>query len=252
MHDDTQSRKEDNYQTFRDCVITAVVEKSSTTPSTKKSTSSKRRRSRSSQPIHDNDPLTTNDPSDLADFADYIAQDIFNSLPPDLQLLSHTSTSLDYSLPLTLTTLENLTSTLPPSIPETLSTYALTTPPTTDTSTFLAPILTSYITSTSVPPPPPSSTRTSACELCARDWIPLTYHHLIPKSTHARALKRNWHREEDLQSVAWLCRACHSFVHRLCGNEELAREWFTVERLREREDVGRWVGWVGGVRWRKR
>ena len=52
--------------------------------------------------------------------------------------------------------------------------------------------------------------------------------------------------------MAWLCRACHSFVHRVAGNEELAREWDSVEKLAEREDVRAFVGWVGRVRWKSR
>jgi hypothetical protein len=40
-------------------------------------------------------------------------------------------------------------------------------------------------------------------------------------------------------------------VHRCAGNEELARDWYTVELLRGREDVQRWVEWVGRVRWKK-
>ena len=75
---------------------------------------------------------------------------------------------------------------------------------------------------------------------------------MIPRSTHERVLKRGWHEEWELNRVAWLCRACHSFVHGIAGNEELAREWNTVERLLEREDVRRWAGWVGRVRWKAR
>jgi len=48
--------------------------------------------------------------------------------------------------------------------------------------------------------------------------------------------------------VAWICRACHTFVHQCATNEELAKEWYTVERLMEREDVRRFAGWVGKVR----
>ena len=38
----------------------------------------------------------------------------------------------------------------------------------------------------------------------------------------------------------------------MAGNEELARKWFTMERIREVEGVEGWVRWVGGVRWKKR
>lgn len=97
-----------------------------------------------------------------------------------------------------------------------------------------------------------AQTRAAACELCERGWVPLTYHHLIPRSVHAKAAKRGWAAEWELNKVAWLCRACHSFVHSVAGNEELAREWASVERLAEREDVQRWVKWVSRVRWKSR
>jgi hypothetical protein len=41
-------------------------------------------------------------------------------------------------------------------------------------------------------------------------------------------------------------------VHRAASNEELAREWFTVERLLEREDIRAFAAWVGRVRWKTR
>ena len=36
----------------------------------------------------------------------------------------------------------------------------------------------------------------------------------------------------------------------MATNEELAREWYTVERLLEREDVRKFRGWIGKVRWK--
>lgn len=35
-------------------------------------------------------------------------------------------------------------------------------------------------------------------------------------------------------------------VHGIAGNEELAREWWSVERLMSREDVRAWAAWWGG------
>jgi len=52
--------------------------------------------------------------------------------------------------------------------------------------------------------------------------------------------------------VAWLCRACHSFVHRAASNEELGKDYWSVERLMAREDVQNWAKWVGRVRWKSR
>jgi hypothetical protein len=62
-----------------------------------------------------------------------------------------------------------------------------------------------------------------------------------------------------LNRVAWLCRACHSFVHRMASNEELAKGYYTMELVRDggvqgerREMVDGWCKWVGGVRWKSR
>ena len=112
--------------------------------------------------------------------------------------------------------------------------------------------LEAYISSVTAPSPIWSTTRAEACEICERSYIPLTYHHLIPRAVHAKSLKRGWHEEWQLNKVAWLCRACHSFVHRVASNETLAREFDTVEKLVEREDVQNFARWVGRVRWKAR
>lgn len=39
-------------------------------------------------------------------------------------------------------------------------------------------------------------------------------------------------------------------MHRVASGEELAKEYFTVERLVEREDVRRFAEWVRKVRWK--
>lgn len=166
-----------------------------------------------------------------------------------------------YSTPLSAPCATESLNTIPPLAIDSLESYALL-PPTsdpTDQHNFFTPLLTSYISAATSPPPIWSTTRTAECELCGRSWIPLTYHHLIPKSTHERVRKRGWHTEDRLNSVAWLCRACHSFVHRLAGNEELAKGYYLMELIREggvegekREVVGKWIRWVGGVRWKSR
>lgn len=156
-------------------------------------------------------------------------------------------------MPLPTLTAASLLSTLSPDIPSTLSTYSLLPAPQT-TLEFLTPVLHSYLTTITTAPPPPSLTKDLAtvCEICDRSWIPLTYHHLIPRGVHAKVIKRGWHSEDQLGNVAWLCRACHSFVHRVVTHEELAREYFTVERLMGLEDVKAFAGWVGKVRWKAR
>lgn len=49
------------------------------------------------------------------------------------------------------------------------------------------------------------ATRKEECEICGRN-CPLSYHHLIPRSTHIKVLRKKWHPPERLNVVAWLCR----------------------------------------------
>lgn len=180
-------------------------------------------------------------------------------LPATLQTLSYSKIQNDESLAkqysgteVTDADMEILTAPIPVSVSESLSVYGIL-PETMDiTAAFLRPVITDYITSVTAAPPAWATTKTEACEICERDWIPLSYHHLIPREVHAKALKRGWHEEFMLNSVAWLCRACHSFVHKMATNEELAREYYTVDRILEREDVQDWAKWVGRVRWKAR
>lgn len=190
----------------------------------------------------------------------FIASETFTTFPDDLKTLSYAAIQHDATLqaryvptdrdtPINRTVLDALCSPIPVEVTDTLSVYGLI-PDENDLPDFISPILSEYISSVTTGPPAWANTRTDACEICERDWIPLSYHHLIPRGVHAKVVKRGWHEEWVLNSVAWLCRACHSFVHRMASNEELAREWFTVDRILEREDVQDWARWVGRVRWK--
>lgn len=261
---DEPSPRDHNNDQFRDILSSALIEKIQK-PEKRRGNKQRKR----NKPANTRTAAVSNgeagpeaDAEELSEFSEYIASMVFESLPPELQTLTHRiwadSPQLqeEYTLPLTSNDIsDKIRPTLDPEISESLITYGILTPPAEDITTFLAPILTTYLTTITTPPPPPSSTRskTTECEICGRDWVPLTYHHLIPRLVHAKALKRGWvEREEDLQAVAWLCRACHSFVHNLAGHEELARSYFTVERLLAREEVRSFAAWVGRVRWKAR
>ncbi|KAL9025271.1 MAG: hypothetical protein Q9196_005877 [Gyalolechia fulgens] len=251
---------QETLELFRDCLSGPLIQRSAVVNAGTKKRKSKTRKN-SIKPVKDEVVANhTNNPSDaeeLAEFVDYLASEIFESFPPDVQSLSYSAVQNDPRLagkfndPLPPATLERILTTVPPSVPESLVAYSLLDSQS-DLPKFLAPILQEYINAATTPPPIWSTTRTSACEICERDWIPLSYHHLIPKQVHAKAIKRGWHEVWRLNSVAWLCRACHSFVHRISSNEELAREYWTVERLMAREDVVAWAKWVGRVRWKAR
>jgi hypothetical protein len=276
-----------NYETFRDCLSEPVL-KALAAPvhkerPKKKRLAKKSARSRTVGLFAGNRARVEHDEAsgdaagggaqadaeDLGEFIDYLSSLIFPALPLDLRTLSYPkyrdSPQLQdaYSTPLAAATYTALLDSVPPTAIDSLESYTLlpASSDATDQHNLLTPVLTSYASAVTAPPPIWATTRTTECELCERDWVPLTYHHLIPKSTHARVLKRGWHDEDDLNRVAWLCRACHSWVHRLASNEELAKSWYTIDLIRQggvdcdverQKEVEAWVKWVGGVRWKSR
>ncbi|OBX75433.1 hypothetical protein B5J92_03330 [Moraxella atlantae] len=84
-----------------------------------------------------------------------------------------------------------------------------------------------------------------ACELCQRQAVVLTRHHLIPQSRHNKArTQREFSRAEMKTEIAMLCRPCHSQVHRVFSNQELADYYHTVERLLGNDDIVKFINWV--------
>ena len=191
-------------------------------------------------------------------FLQYCATEIFASLPQEARCITYAGFKNDpaleekYSCPLSSSTLGPLLAQIPTAINDSLEAYSLI-PSKEDLPRFFAPVFEEYFQEVSKPPPPNDpSFKATECEICRRDWVPLTYHHLIPRQVHAKALKRRWHEEWRLNSVAWLCRACHNFVHGIASNEELARELWSIERLTARQDVQNFALWLSRVRWKSR
>lgn len=84
----------------------------------------------------------------------------------------------------------------------------------------------------------------SACELCART-MPLTRHHLIPQSRHNKSrTRRNFSRDTMKSDIAMICRPCHSQIHRVFSNHELADYYHTIERIREHSEMQKFIAWV--------
>ena len=160
-----------------------------------------------------------------------------------------------YDLPLDSVMLELAVGSLPPNISDSLCSYGFI-DEASDLDRFLDPVLTSYVTAVTAAPseytPAVTASRPPGCELRAREHVPLTYHHLIPRQSHPKAIKRGWHKEWELNKVAWLCRACHSYIHKVASNDDLARDFYDVEFLMQREDVQKFAAWVGRVRWKAR
>jgi len=73
------------------------------------------------------------------------------------------------------------------------------------------------------------------CELCGREGIKLTNHHLVPKQKKGR-------NEQD--NYAKVCIPCSKQIHALFTNKELKREYNTIEKLKSSAKIKKWVGWV--------
>lgn len=59
----------------------------------------------------------------------------------------------------------------------------------------------------------------------------LNEHHMVPRS----------HRGRDTVTMH---RICHSKIHSVFSERELAAYYHTIERLLEREEIRKFVGWV--------
>lgn len=99
----------------------------------------------------------------------------------------------------------------------------------------------------------------SSCELCDRQGMRLTRHHLIPRKMHNKArIRKRFSREVCRTRVAMLCSDCHHQVHAVLSEKELADEWNELGRLREHPELARFVAWIsrrgpsGRVRSRRR
>ena len=89
----------------------------------------------------------------------------------------------------------------------------------------------------------PSAT-TRHCELCGRQK-PLTFHHLIPKAVHGKKRYQKRHSKTELRSRGiHICRLCHSGIHDLISERDLADKFATREALLDHEALARHIAWV--------
>jgi len=85
--------------------------------------------------------------------------------------------------------------------------------------------------------------RPTYCCLCQRQ-TPLTFHHLVPRKVHRRTFFRKHFSRQELSIGIYICRKCHSGIHKLFDEMKLAKELNSLDKLRENPDVARHVAWV--------
>ncbi|MBE4909078.1 HNH endonuclease [Bacillus luteolus] len=71
------------------------------------------------------------------------------------------------------------------------------------------------------------------CELCGRDEVDTTVHHLVPKEMGG-----------TFGETANLCIPCHKQIHALYTNQEIAARLATIRDLREDEKLSSFIKWI--------
>ncbi|WP_281882860.1 hypothetical protein [Paenibacillus sp. YYML68] len=79
----------------------------------------------------------------------------------------------------------------------------------------------------------PATKALGTCELCEREELETTKHHLTPKEKGGTFLP-----------TAQLCISCHKQIHALFTNEELEAELHTLESLRTHERMRGFIRWI--------
>ena len=73
----------------------------------------------------------------------------------------------------------------------------------------------------------------SRCELCEREDVDTTVHHLLPKEMGG-----------TFGPTANLCIPCHKQIHALYTNEEIAARLTTINKLKEDPQLSRFLKWI--------
>lgn len=71
------------------------------------------------------------------------------------------------------------------------------------------------------------------CELCGREGVETTEHHLVPREEGGKNMP-----------TARLCIPCHKQIHALYSNRELAVKLYTIERLQKDEKIKKYLDWI--------
>ncbi|RAU82503.1 HNH endonuclease family protein [Pontibacter arcticus] len=75
------------------------------------------------------------------------------------------------------------------------------------------------------------------CELCGREVDSLSRHHLVPREEGGR-----------YGATAELCQPCHSTIHLVMTNQELATLYNSVDALQKAEPLQKYLRWVKNKR----
>ena len=81
--------------------------------------------------------------------------------------------------------------------------------------------------------PPRHQVEPRLCELCKRESLRFTSHHLVPRSRGGR-----------FGSQVKLCPTCHRQLHAMFSESTLAKELNSIETLRANVEVANYLKWA--------
>ncbi len=81
------------------------------------------------------------------------------------------------------------------------------------------------------------------CAFCRRERL-LTFHHLIPRTTHRNKWFRKNFSKQQMQEGVMLCRDCHKKVHQVHTEKVLGRQFNAPEKLIADPEIAKFVQWV--------
>ena len=81
------------------------------------------------------------------------------------------------------------------------------------------------------------------CLVCERSGLKLTRHHVIPREVH-KSLAKKFRPGVNLNETIVICRMCHSTIHRLFTNVELAMTYNTLDMLLTDDRFVKYAKWA--------
>lgn len=75
------------------------------------------------------------------------------------------------------------------------------------------------------------------CQLCDRDCLSLTVHHLIPRQQARR-------KKQAVGPTVDICAPCHKQLHTLFTNKQLAVEFNSVAQLQAHAGMKKFLSWI--------
>lgn len=82
------------------------------------------------------------------------------------------------------------------------------------------------------------------CELCERDVLSTTRHHLIPRMRHRQSRVLGSTTRAQRNETIDLCGPCHKHVHAVVSEKQLAADYNSIAALRTHPEIAKFVRWI--------